>query len=492
MLSCRRPSGRPYAARFFPLLPLLLLLLLLATAAGPVSAGSGELYSPVDGVTLLDFRQLRAAVFDPGRQRHWLLQVYHAYCGHCIAYSGAFKKLASKLWPWRYTLRIGVINVAKQSNARAMRHFGLSGVPSLLYVAPNCSWASGFSAALPRDTSELPERLLDLMEPFVPQLRPLQLGETADCDFILEEPRPGVLSRGLILEALYIRSLRWRASADSAPAVRLSRVAADGSSAPAGSASDAASLRRLIGLKQPTRPTPTGDTAPSSPMAPRPPTQADLKSALIRALVSDVALAGPGRPRVWRAARDVARLAAPLLPAAGRLAAAMPESLPAALAGEASAAVWQHLLAESGFPEKPPDNWVACAGSRPYFRGYPCGLWQLFHSLTALRLKTGDAVAQPVAPVMRAFIVNCFSCSRCGRNFARESVDLPAEPMPARQELLWLWRLHNRVNRRLAGRPSEDPQHPKVQFPPAALCPRCGDSEDAVVEFLTRWYSATD
>lgn len=27
-------------------------------------------------------------------------------------------------------------------------------------------------------------------------------------------------------------------------------------------------------------------------------------------------------------------------------------------------------------------EWVGCAGSEPRFRGYPCGMWTLFHTLT--------------------------------------------------------------------------------------------------------------
>lgn len=28
------------------------------------------------------------------------------------------------------------------------------------------------------------------------------------------------------------------------------------------------------------------------------------------------------------------------------------------------------------------ETWLACKGSSPNFRGYPCGLWKLFHFLT--------------------------------------------------------------------------------------------------------------
>ena len=30
-----------------------------------------------------------------------------------------------------------------------------------------------------------------------------------------------------------------------------------------------------------------------------------------------------------------------------------------------------------------------CSGSTPQFRGYPCGLWLIFHTLTVSQYKTG-------------------------------------------------------------------------------------------------------
>ena len=39
--------------------------------------------------------------------------------------------------------------------------------------------------------------------------------------------------------------------------------------------------------------------------------------------------------------------------------------------------------------------------------------------------------------------------------------------------VLWLWQAHNKANARLSGDPTEDPRHPKVQFPGAELCPKC-------------------
>lgn len=63
--------------------------------------------------------------------------------------------------------------------------------------------------------------------------------------------------------------------------------------------------------------------------------------------------------------------------------------------------------------------------------------------------------------------------------------------------LLWLWRAHNKVNNRIAGDVTEDPLHPKRQFPDTKLCPECFEAERArgiydefeVMEYLMQFYA---
>ena len=38
-------------------------------------------------------------------------------------------------------------------------------------------------------------------------------------------------------------------------------------------------------------------------------------------------------------------------------------------------------------------DWVGCQGSLPRYRGYPCSLWQLFHSMTV-----GAMLSDPSSP----------------------------------------------------------------------------------------------
>lgn len=63
--------------------------------------------------------------------------------------------------------------------------------------------------------------------------------------------------------------------------------------------------------------------------------------------------------------------------------------------------------------------------------------------------------------------------------------------------VFWLWQAHNKVNMRLKGDETEDPMHPKVQFPTDVQCPNCRVAMDDnnqwdltnVFEFLLSHYS---
>lgn len=67
-----------------------------------------------------------------------------------------------------------------------------------------------------------------------------------------------------------------------------------------------------------------------------------------------------------------------------------------------------------------------------------------------------------------------------------------------RDAVLWLWTAHNKVNRRLSGDVAEDPEHPKIQFPPVSACPTCQSKDetsgeivwdqDLVLKYLHQFY----
>ncbi|RWS12007.1 sulfhydryl oxidase 1-like isoform X2 [Dinothrombium tinctorium] len=156
------------------------------------------------------------------------------------------------------------------------------------------------------------------------------------------------------------------------------------------------------------------------------------------------------------------------------------------------------LREEVQFPPARP--YIKCLGSKPDFRGYSCALWSLFHSLTVAEYR--DLVKNPgrkheVLYVMRDFIKTFFSCKSCARHFynmSAEFIDNEILTHP-NSSVLWLWKGHNKANKRLQCDLSEDPESPKIQFPSHSSCPQCHTqndkwNENAVLDYLVNYYKA--
>lgn len=97
-----------------------------------------------------------------------------------------------------------------------------------------------------------------------------------------------------------------------------------------------------------------------------------------------------------------------------------------------------------------------------------------------------------VLSVIEGYVRNFFGCSVCVGHFLKMAstiTDADRSPMRA---VIWLWQAHNKANARLHGDASEDPLHPKVQFPPVTLCPSCHVGnvmpENKTFEFLVGFY----
>ena len=132
------------------------------------------------------------------------------------------------------------------------------------------------------------------------------------------------------------------------------------------------------------------------------------------------------------------------------------------------------------FPLRP---YVSCKGSRPELRGYPCALWLLFHTLTISEynhLKTQLSkdsnynITHLVLPAMKDYVKHFFTCKQCSDHFAVMAYRMEEELLHDNSSVLWLWKNHNEVNARLAGKTeSEDPFFPKGLYPSMEMCPEC-------------------
>ncbi|XP_023215806.1 sulfhydryl oxidase 2-like [Centruroides sculpturatus] len=147
----------------------------------------------------------------------------------------------------------------------------------------------------------------------------------------------------------------------------------------------------------------------------------------------------------------------------------------------------------------PRRDWQGCKGSKPGFRGYPCSLWMLFHTLTVqayYKYQKGIVNdSREALFAIRGYVKYFFTCADCSEHFQNMASNMENELQNQDDTILWLWKAHNRVNGRLADDlNTNDPRHPKVQFPPTKLCPECRDDKSEtwnipnVLKFLGRFY----
>ncbi|KAL3103434.1 hypothetical protein niasHS_002620 [Heterodera schachtii] len=155
---------------------------------------------------------------------------------------------------------------------------------------------------------------------------------------------------------------------------------------------------------------------------------------------------------------------------------------------------------DQGSPFPVTEEWEHCKGSSPILRGFTCGLWMVFHSLTVNAFRQNSDQQQQFHPVavlltIKDWVTHFFACEHCRAHFHRMTTKTAKIEAAVRQKedvFLYLWKAHNLVNGRLRGRETEDPKFPKYQFPPKFLCPECrrGDKfdEGKVREFLLKYY----
>uniref|UniRef100_A0A7G3ACA2 Sulfhydryl oxidase n=1 Tax=Lutzomyia longipalpis TaxID=7200 RepID=A0A7G3ACA2_LUTLO len=138
-------------------------------------------------------------------------------------------------------------------------------------------------------------------------------------------------------------------------------------------------------------------------------------------------------------------------------------------------------LEEANRPVFSSTKFVGCYSEVDGLRRYPCSLWLLFHHLTVAAVEQNVSTDPlEVLHAMHGYIKHFFGCTDCSNHFQEMARKKRLFSVASQDNaILWLWSAHNEVNRRLAGDATEDPAHPKVQFPSAAECPQCRRGDNA-------------
>ncbi|CAM9576869.1 unnamed protein product [Scytosiphon promiscuus] len=166
------------------------------------------------------------------------------------------------------------------------------------------------------------------------------------------------------------------------------------------------------------------------------------------------------------------------------------------------------------------DNWPAAnieRGTEAGVPNYTSGLWSLFH---ALSVSSAPMRQHPYAVMegIRSFVDNFFRCEHCRRHFLEMYATCDngrcniSKPSNMRSQhisegesalALWVWRMHNAVNTRLALEGDDDIDPHKSLWPSATICKECWSgfpqereqpswSETEVLKFLKGTFSCPE
>ena len=134
------------------------------------------------------------------------------------------------------------------------------------------------------------------------------------------------------------------------------------------------------------------------------------------------------------------------------------------------------IRAETGsFADTPTGAWIGCKGSKDIYGGYPCGLWSLWHVLT-VNQQYEENPPSLVLDAMLGYVKHFFGCDDCVRHFleaVEEGEAIRREVHDKNTSILFLWRMHNRVNLRLKGDITDDLKFPKEVWPNRQHCTDC-------------------
>ncbi|XP_039200982.1 sulfhydryl oxidase 2 [Crotalus tigris] len=529
------------------------LLALLAVAA-PSPAGAGLYQAGVDPVWVLEGGSVREALRDAASA--WLVQFYSSSCGHCVAFAPTWRALAGDVHEWEPAIRIGVLDCGDEKNYEQCKEYGIQYYPTFRYFkafTKQFTVGENHHATSDRDLQTIRQTMIDFLqnhsreakpaacpnlEPTLPEeVFSLFSKHSQHYTAIIFEDGSSYFGREVILDLAQYENLAVKRVLNSETALlkklgvtsvpSLYLIYPNGSHGLINNLKPLRSffsshLKSLPGVRrklasplpllQPKRPGNT-DTKEWKESDPSKLYMADLESGLHYLFRIEMATHKTLEGAALRALKDVVIVLAKLFPGRQPVMKSLETlqvwllSLPLdRIPYDAVLDLLNNKMHISGLFLPSRLQWVGCQGSQVGLRGYTCSFWKIFHSLTV------QAAAQPrallntgfednprvVLQVMQRYVQDFFGCRACADHFAEMAGASLGLVKSWDEAVLWLWETHNVVNARLAGDLSEDPQFPKVQWPPRALCPACHKATQGppawdktqVLQFLKQHYGS--
>uniref|UniRef100_UPI00398EE230 sulfhydryl oxidase 2 n=1 Tax=Pristiophorus japonicus TaxID=55135 RepID=UPI00398EE230 len=513
---------------------------------------AARLYSSQDPLVILEAGAAGALLANSSNA--WVLEFYSSWCGHCVSYAPTWRALARDVRDWELAIRVGVMDCAEEKNFATCTEFGVHFYPTFRYFkALAAQFTTGESYKGPdRELQTVRQIMIDFLQNHTSANKPPAcpvLEATSSISIlsllgkhqkhytaVIFETELSYVGREVILDLMQYENIVVKRAMDTDKKL-LEKLGIG--SVPSCYLLYPNGTHGLIYMQKPLRSffssylkSLSGVTKRLSSQNTVPVKQkeelsglvkpwkdfdrgkmylADLESGLHYLLRVELAshkiLEGPELTTLKNFVTVLSKLFPGPQPVV-KLLEMLQEwlvSLPLdKIPYDAILDLVNNKMRISGMFLTNHIEWVGCQGSQPQYRGYPCSLWTLFHTLTVqaathpeMRILSGFDNPQVVLQVIRRYIHHFFGCRDCAQHFeemAKESMD-KVETLDG--AILWLWKSHNEVNSRLAGAPSEDPTFPKVAWPTPDRCPTCHEEikglhtwkEKEVLTFLKSHYS---
>jgi hypothetical protein len=140
------------------------------------------------------------------------------------------------------------------------------------------------------------------------------------------------------------------------------------------------------------------------------------------------------------------------------------------------------ILSEAGIVEPDAHEWKWCKEVGSGIGGYPCGLWLLFHTLTA---NSNNNNAKLTLMSIHGWVTHFYGCRECAQHFSRMWTEEGGAHITSHIDaVLWLWKAHNLVRERLH---DDITTSNKLQWPSVEECPDCytDETRDGSAEIST-------
>ncbi|XP_053178387.1 sulfhydryl oxidase 1 [Scomber japonicus] len=487
----------------------------------PSSAEAG-LYTASDQIVLLSPENVESVLVNSTAAI--VVEFYASWCGHCIAFSPVYKSLARDIKEWKPAVELAAIDCAAEANRKVCTGFSIRGYPTLKFFHAYSKAESTGEAfkGFPRDVRGLRHTIIEKLEthgePWPPACPPLESTSQPEIDSFFEtnnvqhlalifEESKSFIGQEVTLDLLQFENITVRRVLSTEKELVTKLGVTEFPSCylyyPGGNftqlkvANEARTfytfaLQRLPGVVRSGKPPPdnahlvTNNTEePWRPFNSSRVYMADLESTLHYSLRVELAAQTVIKGDVLIALKKYISVLAkyfPGRPVVMNLLQSVNSWLQNQTANEISYVAFKEKLDDSS---QAPDaalpegvRWVGCQGSKPHLRRYPCGVWTLFHLLTVQAKNAGGSDAKEVLSAMRGYVHHFFGCRPCAEHFENMAQESLAEVTTLSTAVLWLWSRHNRVNNRLAGDLSEDPNFPKIQWPSPEICPACHTVKD--------------